>query len=147
VSASTPYRAFEREREAFVPSFAWTRRATFAITALGALLPLRVVYDLLTDHDCAKQPSPHYALAAFVVIGALMAGALGVRSQRWAARTLARRVRVRSRWAAILYAALSMCPPVCIALATAAAVAFIDAGATFHLCFDTDFTLPNLLGC
>lgn len=130
-----------------MPSFAWTRPATFAITALGALLPLRVVYDLFTDHDCTKQPTPHYALAAFVVVGALMAGALGVRSQRWAVRMLARRVRVRSSWGAIAYASLSMIPPVCIALATSVVVAYIDVSATFHLCFDSSFTLPNLLGC
>ena len=136
MSSSIPYRASVRARDAFAPALGWTRRAALGLAVLGAAPSVRTVYDLLADRDCDKQPTPHFALAALVVAVALGLGLAGVKAQRWVARAIARRARVRSALGGAAFASLAVLPALVLALLSACAAAVVDVGVTLHLCFD-----------
>lgn len=134
------YRASRHALDAFAPALGWTRRAALAIALLGAAPSVRVLYDLLTDHDCDKQSTPHLESVALVVLLAFGLGAAGVKLQRKIAARIARRPRARSRFRSVALASLAVWPAVLFALANCAAALFIDFAATFKICFDADVT-------
>lgn len=143
-----PYRAAKRASDAFIPALGWTRRAAIALAVLGAAPPAVAIRDMVVDHDCDKQATPHLELVALVVVIAAAAAWTSVKTQRLVARAIARRARVRSAVAGVLVASLALAPAVAIELVSGVTALAIAWGATFHMCFDFDPTRAFFpLGC
>ena len=129
----SPYRAAGGLSHPLAPPLGWTRPAALALTLLAALIPALCTYDLLEDHTCRGEPTPHPE-GAFLV--ALFCGALlfvGFALQRHFTQR-AGRIFVRSHAGGYAIAGATLLPIVVLGFLAAVLAVYIDVSYTFRIC-------------
>lgn len=125
------------------PSLGWTRPAAIVLAGLGLVLPGIVVFDLLTDHGCAHEVSPHPRQALLLAVLAVLAAWGAVLVHRRAARWVALHVRVRSKLASAWGGAITLLPTTGLGLGSAALAGWLYFAYAMHICVSLDWLVPH----